>query len=54
MWVASVDIILVLATLVWAMVAIWPHARWVALVNIPYLAWVCFATVLQITILVLN
>lgn len=51
---ASIDIILVLGTLVWAMFAIWPHAKWIALVNIPYLLWVCFATVLQITITYLN
>lgn len=51
---ATIDILLVLGTLVWAIVAIYPHVRWVALVNIPYLVWVCFATVLQITITVLN
>lgn len=51
---ASIDIILVLTTLVWAMVSIFPHVRWVALVNIPYLLWVCFATVLQLTITYLN
>ncbi|MDP1624929.1 MAG: TspO/MBR family protein [bacterium] len=47
---ASIDIVLVLGTLIWAMAAIWKHARWVALANIPYLAWVSFATVLQFTI----
>lgn len=51
---ASIDIILVLGTLVWAMFAIWPHAKWIALINIPYLLWVCFATVLQVTITYLN
>jgi len=51
---ASIDIVLVLITLLWAMVAVWPYARWVALVNIPYLLWVSFATTLQITITVLN
>ncbi len=51
---ASIDIVLVLATLVWLLVAIWPHARWVALVNIPYLLWVSFATVLQLTITRMN
>lgn len=53
-WLASVDIVLVLVTLVWAMIAIFPHARWVALLNIPYLLWVCFATVLQFSITFLN
>jgi len=51
---ASVDILLVLGTLVWALLAAWPRARWVALVNIPYLLWVSFATVLQLSITWLN
>jgi tryptophan-rich sensory protein len=51
---AAVDILLVLVTLIWAMVAIYPHARWIALVNVPYLLWVLFATVLQLTITWLN
>ena len=51
---AAVDILLVLATLIWALIVIWPHARWVAYVNIPYLLWVCFATILQFTVTYLN
>ena len=51
---AAVDILLVLATLVWALVAVWPRLRWVALANIPYLLWVAFATVLQLTIAYFN
>lgn len=51
---AAVDILLVLVTLVWALWMIRPYARWVALVNLPYLAWVSFATVLQLTITWLN
>jgi tryptophan-rich sensory protein len=51
---ASVDILLVLGTLVWALWAIRRRARWVALVNIPYLLWVAFATVLQLSITWLN
>ena len=51
---ASVDILLVLATIIWAMVAIWPKARWVAYAQVPYLLWVSFATVLQLTITWLN
>ena len=51
---ASVDIVLVLGSLIWAMVAIWKRARWVALVNLPYLLWVVFATVLQLSITWLN
>jgi len=51
---AAIDIFLVLATLIWALVAIWPYARWVAYVNIPYLLWVAFATILQFNITYLN
>ena len=51
---AAVDILLVLGTLIWAMAAIYPHAKWVALINIPYLLWVLFATVLQLTVTFLN
>jgi tryptophan-rich sensory protein len=51
---ASLDIVLVLATLVWAMWVIFPVARWVAYVNIPYLLWVSFATILQLSITWMN
>jgi tryptophan-rich sensory protein len=51
---ASLDIILVLGTLAWALIAIYPYIRWVSLVNIPYFVWVLFATVLQLTITVMN
>ena len=51
---AAADILLVLATLIWAMVAIYPHTRWIALANVPYLLWVIFATILQLTITYLN
>jgi tryptophan-rich sensory protein len=51
---AAVDILLVLGTLVWALVAIYQHLPWVTYINLPYLAWVCFATVLQLTITSLN
>lgn len=51
---AAIDIALVLSTLVWAIIAIYPYAKWVSLINIPYLAWVMFATVLQFTITYLN
>ena len=51
---ATVDILLTLITLIWVIVAIYPHIRWVALANIPYLGWVLFASVLQITITYMN
>lgn len=54
---ASIDIVLVLGTLIWALFALWrtaPTMRWISYANIPYLAWVGFATVLQLTITYLN
>lgn len=51
---ATLDIFLVLGTLIWAMVAIYPHMRWVTYAQIPYLVWVMFATVLQTMITVTN
>ncbi len=51
---ASIDILLILGTLVWALYVIHAYVPWVSYVNIPYLAWVSFATVLQLTITYLN
>ena len=51
---AAFDILFVLGTLIWAMVAIYPYLGWLALINIPYLLWATFATVLQLTIAYLN
>ncbi|HEY4509268.1 MAG TPA: TspO/MBR family protein [Candidatus Paceibacterota bacterium] len=53
-FLAALDILLVLGTLVWALVAVYPHVKWVTYVNIPYLVWVLFATVLQLTITFTN
>ena len=53
-FLAAVDITLVFGTIVWAFVAIWPYEHWVVYTNIPYLLWVSFATVLQLTITYLN
>ena len=54
---ASIDIVLVLATMIWAGIALWqaaPELRWIVYVNIPYLLWVSFATILQLSITYLN
>lgn len=53
-FLAGVDIVLVLGTLIWAMIAIFPFARWITYIQIPYLLWVSFATALQLTITYLN
>jgi tryptophan-rich sensory protein len=51
---ASIDILLVLVTLVVAMLAIYRFAPIITYANIPYLLWVCFATVLQMTVWWMN
>ncbi len=53
-FLAMIDIFLILATLIWALIAIFPFAQWVTYINIPYLLWVSFATVLQVSITILN
>ena len=53
-FLAFLDIVLVLLTLFWALLAIYPYALWISLANIPYLVWVSFATVLQTSITWLN
>lgn len=51
---AAIDIVAVLATLVWAMVAVYPHVQWITYAQIPYLLWVLIATCLQFSITYLN
>jgi tryptophan-rich sensory protein len=51
---AAIDILLVLGSLIWAMLAIYPHLRWITYIQVPYLLWVAFATILQLTITFLN
>jgi tryptophan-rich sensory protein len=54
---ATLDILLVVSTLIWSLVAVWQASsqlRWVAYANIPYLLWGTFATGLQLSITHLN
>lgn len=53
-YLATVDIFLVLFTLLWAMYSIYPLRPWIAYAQVPYVLWVSFATVLQCTITYLN
>ena len=53
-YLASVDILLILVTLLWALISIYPYMRVVTYANVPYLLWVSCATVLQFTITYLN
>ncbi len=51
---ALIDILLVLGTLIWAFFSILPFSKMLAFVQIPYLLWVSFATILQLSITWLN
>lgn len=51
---AAIDIVLVLATIIWAMVLIWPYSKMASGLFAPYLIWVAIATVLQLSILIRN
>jgi len=51
---ASIDILLILGTLMWALVVIYPRIPLIAYANLPYLLWVSFATILQLSITYLN
>lgn len=51
---AFVDILLVLGTTAWAMVAIWPYSTIVSWAFLPYLIWVSIATALQAYIALKN
>jgi tryptophan-rich sensory protein len=47
---AAVDIVIVWMTIIWCMVAVWRHGKWVALAQVPYFVWVSIAMVLQLSI----
>ena len=51
---ALADIVLVDLTLIWSLIAIFPFMHWVSYANIPYLLWGLFATVLQLTVTLMN
>lgn len=51
---ASVDIGIVLGTIIGMMISIWSHYRWVAVAQVPYFIWVTLATVLQLSITAMN
>ena len=51
---ASLDVLLVVGTLAWALLAVRPFLPWVAYANLPYLLWGSFASVLQLTVTWLN
>lgn len=53
-FLAGLDILLVLFTLLWAIYQTYPYSRLFAYLQIPYLLWVSFATFLQLNIIYLH
>lgn len=53
-FLALIVILLVVITLIWAMKEIYSHKAFLMYVQIPYLLWVLFATILQFSITYLN
>jgi tryptophan-rich sensory protein len=52
---ATADIIVVLVTIIWWVILVWrPGSEWIAFVLAPYLIWVSTATVLQVSITLMN
>jgi translocator protein len=51
---ASIDIILTVGTLLWALYVIYSYSYWITYINIPYALWGIFAAILQITITLTN
>lgn len=55
LWLAWVDILIVLISLLWIEAALWiKKGGWVFWLLLPYTLWVMFATILQSTIAVMN
>ena len=51
---ASIDILIVWLSLIWAIAAIRRYHLWIAVAQVPYLIWVTIATVLQLSITYMN
>tara|TARA_R110002072_G_scaffold302603_1_gene486662 strand:+ start:124638 stop:125039 length:402 start_codon:yes stop_codon:yes gene_type:complete len=51
---AAVDILIVWGTIVWMMLVIWKHHKWVAVAQVPYFVWVSTATILQLSMTWMN
>ena len=51
---AALDILIVWMTIIFCVIAIWPHYRWLAVAQLPYFVWVSMATTLQMSITAMN
>lgn len=54
LWPASIDILVILGTLLYLEWKLWRRSKILFLLLLPYLLWGAFATVLQLTITALN
>lgn len=54
LWLATMDISIVLGTIVWAMIVVWPYSHLIAIAQVPYGVWVTIASVLQVSITIFN
>lgn len=54
LWLAWVDIVIVLVSLAWIEKELWGKNRKIFWLLLPYLLWVSFATILQTSITILN
>ena len=51
---AAADILIIWATIIWMVIVVCRHYRWVAFAQGPYFIWVSLATVLQLSITMMN
>jgi len=51
---ATLDIVIVWITVVAQFFLMWPHAKGISLLQIPYFLWVSTASIIQLTVLVAN
>jgi len=51
---AAADIVIVWATIIWRVFAVWPAYKRVAVAQVPYFLWVSIATVIQLSITAMN
>ena len=53
-FLSAIDIVLIRWTIVWSMIAIYSYLPRITYMQIPYLIWVSIATVLQMSITIMN
>jgi len=51
---ATIDILIVLSTIIWVIVLMNNKKQWVSFFQVPYVIWVAFAAVLQVFVLFMN